>query len=582
MKNFSIKKISDLNILNNLSVEAIFIELPIFIEDLILPYNSSHLNFKGKKNLELIVDSIIKNTRDNQTVFIYGSPVQLIEFNNIVNNRLFFHYWIALDANTSNPEQPRGELKHNHLGVLLYSKNNSISNLDVKNTRVQHISCLGCGKNVKDWGGKKHLMNIHGTGLSDVWKDLYRIKKRKRDEAFPKIKLNELDIKNTIFDVKKLNFPTEAKKRILSLTNNSVVFLNISTFLLPKLNKIILKKEDKKKGKSRNSFHTSIRNKVILGDSIREMEKLSKKYPEGIFDMVFADPPYNLSKDYKEYNDARSDEDYEKWCNRWLELIVKLTKDTGSIFILNIPRWSLSHAKTLNKYAYLRNWIVWDALSMPKGKIMPAHYSLLYYTKSPTTKIKNNLDKIDSIAYCLRPSCKKLREKEKKHFFNKMEVSDIWYDIFRIKHKKDRDDHPCQLPHKLMNRIIDMSTEKGDFVLDPFGGAGTTGIVAKKKLRDFLLIEVDPYYKEISEKWLKQVEETGDTPRNSIKKSRNSKYTKKFLETRVQELSLKLKRKPTIEEFIKEFDLEKDEIMKLYDDPKKLLKAGRVTLLNSD
>lgn len=557
---------------------AIFVELPIYKDDIFKPFNNKYQNEKSLKDLREFSDVLINNLKDDSSLlFIYGSPLQLMKFNELVEKKLYFHYWIALDTGNSIKEQHAG-LQHNHLGILLYSKKNSLTFLNAKNARFPHISCLACGNNVKDWGGKKHLMNKTGTGLSDVWKDLYKINGKKNDDLISGIELNKLNLQKSVFK-KDLSCPRYIKKRIellVSSNNLGLSELKISKKYLKPLNKAV--KPIPIAIKTQTS--TELNNKVLLGDCIEEMEKLTKLYPNGLFDLVFADPPYNLSKNYKEYDDEKTSAEYEDWCNRWIELCVKLTKPEGSIFILNIPKWGLNHAKILNKVAYFRNWIVWDALSTPKGKIMPAHYSLLYYTKNASTPVFNLPMKIDPISYCSRISCKKLRNIDKKHILNKENVSEIWFDVHRIKHKKNRDDHPCQLPHKMMDRIIQIFSKTNDLIFDPFGGAGTTGICAIKNERKFLLMELDPYYKEISEKRISETWQTGDTLKEISKKMVKSKYTKKFLETRVQELSTSLKRKPTMEEFTQKFKLQLKEIEKLYSDPRTVLKAGRIGLLN--
>ncbi|MDQ3798232.1 MAG: site-specific DNA-methyltransferase [Acidobacteriota bacterium] len=85
-------------------------------------------------------------------------------------------------------------------------------------------------------------------------------------------------------------------------------------------------------------------------------------------------------------------------------------------------------------------------------------------------------------------------------------VSDVWTDIHRVKHNKYRDEHPCQLPIHLLERIILMSTDEGDIVLDPFSGTGTTAIAAKRLGRNFIGFEKDKLYAEISENKLSQEE----------------------------------------------------------------------------
>lgn len=77
-------------------------------------------------------------------------------------------------------------------------------------------------------------------------------------------------------------------------------------------------------------------------------------------------------------------------------------------------------------------------------------------------------------------------------------VSDVWTDIHRIKHDKYRDEHPCQLPVHLLERVILMSTDENDIVLDPFVGTGTTAIAAKRVGRRYIGFDIDPAYVDTS------------------------------------------------------------------------------------
>ena len=83
-------------------------------------------------------------------------------------------------------------------------------------------------------------------------------------------------------------------------------------------------------------------------------------------------------------------------------------------------------------------------------------------------------------------------------------VSDVWSDIHRIRHNKHRDPHPCQLPIHLLERLILMSTDEGDIILDPFMGTGTTAIAAARLGRKVIGIDLDPQYVEITQRKLAQ------------------------------------------------------------------------------
>lgn len=87
-------------------------------------------------------------------------------------------------------------------------------------------------------------------------------------------------------------------------------------------------------------------------------------------------------------------------------------------------------------------------------------------------------------------------------------VSDVWSDIHRVRHNNRRDEHPCQLPLHLLERIVLMSTDIGDVILDPFSGTGTTAIAAKTLQRNYIGIELDESYARISEAKLEQVKPT--------------------------------------------------------------------------
>ena len=244
-------------------------------------------------------------------------------------------------------------------------------------------------------------------------------------------------------------------------------------------------------------------NQIIQGDCL----ELFKDIPDNSVDMTFADPPFNLKKKYTSYNDSLEFQEYLNWCEQWIFEMVRVTKPTGSIFLHNIPKWLTYYAIFLNKYAHFKHWISWDAPTAPMGKsLQPAHYGILFYGK----EIKGT--KIYELRYPHKRDRKQgflLKDyggkKDKLHPFGPL-VSDVWTDIHRIKHNKKRDPHPCQLPIHLLDRLILLSTDEGDTVLDPFSGTGTTAISAKRLGRNYIGFEIDNEYVEISKRKLEAVE----------------------------------------------------------------------------
>jgi len=243
-------------------------------------------------------------------------------------------------------------------------------------------------------------------------------------------------------------------------------------------------------------------NVILHGDCL----EILRTIPSNSVDMTFADPPFNLNKKYNSYRDRTSLDTYLLWCKQWLTEMVRITKPTGSIFVHNIPKWLTYYASFLNEIADFKHWISWDAMSTPLGKtLMPTHYGILFYAKD------RKLNKFYEVRYPHK-RCRKCNvllkdyggKKAGLHPFGPL-VSDVWTDLHRIKHAKNRDEHPCQLPETILERLILMTTDEGDIVLDPFNGTGTTVIAAKRLGRKYIGIELDKQYVTIAEEKLKNV-----------------------------------------------------------------------------
>jgi site-specific DNA-methyltransferase (adenine-specific) len=237
-------------------------------------------------------------------------------------------------------------------------------------------------------------------------------------------------------------------------------------------------------------------NKITNGDCL----ELFAEIPDESVDVTFADPPFNLKKKYNSTKDSLELQEYLNWCEKWIAEMVRVTKPTGSIFIHNIPKWLTFYAAFLNEQADFKHWISWDAPTAPMGKsLQPNHYGILFYAKNA----KQN--KFYELRYPHK-RCRKCGYLHKDyggkkgllHPFGSL-VSDVWTDIHRVKHNKYRDEHPCQLPIHLLERVILMSCDENEIVLDPFSGTGTTALAAKRLGRNFIGFERDKLYVEIAE-----------------------------------------------------------------------------------
>lgn len=203
-------------------------------------------------------------------------------------------------------------------------------------------------------------------------------------------------------------------------------------------------------------------------------------------DCVFADPPFNLGKDYKnKYNDNLSDGAYYSWCFEWLGECHRVLKPGGALFVYALPAIAIRFGAFLSDIMTFRHWI---ALSM-KGtyirgnKLYPAHYALLYYTKGDPGKFNRLRTPIPVCRHCNK-EIKDYGGHRNKLNSKGLNLTDFWDDTSPNRHKKYKV-RPGVNELKLMipERAILISTEEDDIVFDPFGGGGSTYQAAEKNDR---------------------------------------------------------------------------------------------------
>lgn len=230
---------------------------------------------------------------------------------------------------------------------------------------------------------------------------------------------------------------------------------------------------------------------VHLGDCLSYMRGL----PTDSVDMVFADPPFNLNKNYASYKDNLPLHQYLDWTYQWLEESIRVLKPTGSIFVYNIPKLLTFTAAKLNELAIFRHWIAWNSGGRPLGKtLQPAHYGILLYSKTKDMKFYDVRAPHKRCRVCKEFHTDYGGKEHLRHPFGYL-VSDVWDDLHRIRHRKRRiENHPCQLPVPLLERMILMTTDENDVILDPFCGSGTAAVAAMQLGRRYLGVDIDPQY----------------------------------------------------------------------------------------
>jgi site-specific DNA-methyltransferase (adenine-specific) len=215
-----------------------------------------------------------------------------------------------------------------------------------------------------------------------------------------------------------------------------------------------------------------------------------------IVDTVFADPPFNLGKEYGENcRDLRPDEEYLKWCKQWVAECVRTIKPGGAFFVYNLPKWNILLGAYLSELGMdFRHWIAIEiSACLPiSGRLHPSHYSLLYYTKGKPKTFRRIRTPIQICRHC-GGEIKDYGGHRDAMNPKGVNLKDVWTDIPPVRHWKfkSKDRKANALSTKTLDRVIEMSTVPGDLVLDPFGGSGTTFAVCEKKARQWMGAEID-------------------------------------------------------------------------------------------
>lgn len=244
-----------------------------------------------------------------------------------------------------------------------------------------------------------------------------------------------------------------------------------------------------------NPVLTTPRGRLYHADCLDVLRSIQS----GTVDLIFADPPFNLNKDYnsKRVNDALTEDEYIQWCRTWIAECVRVLAPGGAFWLYNLPRWNIELGHTLNEHGMtFRHWVAIDIkMSLPiPGRLYPAHYSLLYYTKGKPARFARPRVPIQVCRHC-GGDIKDYGGHRGKLNPEGINLSDVWSDIPPVRHRGTKTRGANQLSPKLLQRVLEISSEPGDLVLDPFGGSGTTYVVAEEMHRHWIGMElgdVDP------------------------------------------------------------------------------------------
>jgi len=240
-----------------------------------------------------------------------------------------------------------------------------------------------------------------------------------------------------------------------------------------------------------------VRDRVFCQDVFEVLPKL----PDQSVDLMFADPPYNLTKNFndRKFKKISSDE-YSEWLDSWLSLVSRILKPAASIYICGDWRSSAAIHRLGEKYFIPQNRITWER---EKGRGAKSNWKncsedIWFFTVS-----ENYYFNVDAVMlkrqviapYTDRNGDPKDWTETENGRFRITHPSNVWTDLtVPYWSMPENTDHPTQKPEKLLAKIILASSKPGDLVFDPFNGSGTTTVVAKKLERHYVGVEIDATY----------------------------------------------------------------------------------------
>jgi adenine-specific DNA-methyltransferase len=236
---------------------------------------------------------------------------------------------------------------------------------------------------------------------------------------------------------------------------------------------------------------------IYHGDCLEVLRGLE----DGTVDLIFADPPYNLGKQFGEFKDSwPSDIAHASWCYQWLELCISKLKPTGSMYVMTSTQAMPYMDLWLRERMHIMSRIVWhyDSSGVQAKKHFGSLYEpILFCVKDPGRYTFNASDiEVEARTGAIRKLVDYRKEVPTPYKSTKV-PGNIWY-IPRVRYRMaEYEQHPSQKPEALLERIIKASSNAGDVVLDPFAGTFTTCAVAQHLSRRTIGIEMQAEYVKI-------------------------------------------------------------------------------------
>ena len=209
-------------------------------------------------------------------------------------------------------------------------------------------------------------------------------------------------------------------------------------------------------------------------------------------DLVFADPPFNIGYKYDKHKDNLKRPSYVAWTREWMAACARALKPAGSFYVAIGDDYAADVKMIADELGLcMRNWMIWHYTfgQQTKDKFARAHTHIFYFVKDRSNFTFNG--------HAVRvPSDRQLLYADSRANPAGKMPDDVWDEFSRVcgTFKERVGWHPCQMPERLIGRIICASSDRGDCVLDPFIGSGTTAAAAFRFRRHYSGIDISEVY----------------------------------------------------------------------------------------
>ncbi|MEW6178537.1 MAG: DNA methyltransferase [Chloroflexota bacterium] len=251
-------------------------------------------------------------------------------------------------------------------------------------------------------------------------------------------------------------------------------------------------------------------NQVFNQDALQGIAQL----PDESVDLVIADPPYGLGKDYGNDSDRRQPEDFLHWTYRWIDLVIPKIKPTGSLYIFTTWRFSPEIFLYLKSRMIMLNEIIWDR-KVPSMGGTTRRFTSVHDTIGFFAKTNRYYFDLDSVRIPYDPQTKKARSRSiflgKKWLEIGYNPKDVWSVSRLHRIHNERENHPTQKPLEIIERMVRASCPPNGIVLDPFAGSGTTIAACILNRRNYIAFEINPTYYQIILQRIEKVHHTSQT-----------------------------------------------------------------------